>query len=389
MSRARILVDAAVYAPQSFAACGPGEPSEAVVEARRSAELLRGDLTGVCALVTRTVTRVGPELLARAPDLRFVGSASAGFDHVDRDALHEAGVAFAHAPGCNADAVAQWVLAAMLHAGALRIEGEPKALVSEGPVGIVGVGATGGALARLLKAGGVPTMLCDPLRAQRDASFEHRPLDELLAHCQSLSLHVPLTREGPFATERMLSATSVREALQRGRTLVNACRGDVIALPALDELGGLPGALVLDVWPGEPQLDWDLLAAAPSCVRVTTPHIAGYSARGKARATDMVRAAMARHFGRELPPAQAREQLEAHPAPSLRAALISNAQLERDDRAMRALCARPASERPAGWRELRANYPLRAENSEFGAPSHWDSPGEITLATALGFCPPQ
>ncbi len=244
-------------------------------------------------LLVRSVTRVGPELL-EGSRVRFVGTATSGTDHVDLRWLAARGIAFASAAGSNARAVAQYVVAAIL---ALR----PGLLESPGParLGVVGVGHVGSMVARLARAMGMEVVGNDPPRARREGPEGFVPLRELLEWSDVVTLHVPLTTSGPDATLH-LAGRGFFETMRPGSTFINTSRGDVLApealRAALPELAGV----ALDVWPGEPSPPLDLVEAC----RIATPHLAGYTAEAKLRATAMLRAALEEHLGMEPGPTE-------------------------------------------------------------------------------------
>jgi len=232
--------------------------------------LKRADLRDADILLVRSVTPVTESLLAGTP-VRFVGSATIGTDHVDLAALDRMGIAFACAPGCNARAVAEYVLQALLMAS--RRHGRS---LRGSSVGVIGLGNVGGLVASWLRALGVEVLGCDPplARAGRVSSVS---LDEALS-ADAISLHVPLIKQGPEATRHLLDMDRL-QALHHGQTLINTCRGPVIDNQALARrLARGDGPLsFLDVWEGEPRVDPVLLER----VFCGSPHVAGYSVEGK------------------------------------------------------------------------------------------------------------
>lgn len=317
----------------------------------RGAQITTKHLLHADALLVRSVTRVDATLL-EGTNVRFVGSATAGVDHVDVDALARAGITFAHAPGCNARAVLEYVLAATLGHSELR-----------GPVGVVGFGQIGRRLATAVRRLGFEVWVCDPPRAEAgDTSEAFLSLPALLERCNTVSFHVPRVRQGTHATRHLLGAEGLRR-LPDGALVLNTSRGDVVDNAALHEwLDADRGDAVLDVWEGEPQLRWALLSHPR--VRLATPHIAGYTAEGKARGTAMLHAAFCRSFGvrasfdpdRVLPQAAALPT-DADPAAVLRAVHS----LRPTDAVTRALLERPEYERPAAFEALRRGYAFRRE----------------------------
>lgn len=306
-------------------------------------EIRRDHLLDADALVVRTVTRVDGRLLEGTP-VRFVGSATTGTDHVALDELEALGIDFAHAPGCNAEAVAEWVAAAIPFCAA---RGDPAWAC--GPLGIVGLGRIGQRVWVWARALGIPVRVCDPPLARTgtmpDVDFES--LSALLTGCSALTVHVPLTDGGPDPTRNLLDAAAMRTLLQAGTLLVHTSRGGVIDEAPL-HVPGWPGRAALDVWAGEPDIDWALVRR-PS-VLVATPHVAGYSQGGKRAATLAIHGALCRAFGLE-------HALELPPAEP-----DGDVPLARDTEALRAIASQPAADRPRAFTNLRDTYPLRGRS---------------------------
>ncbi|MDU7255211.1 MAG: DUF3410 domain-containing protein [Escherichia coli] len=219
------------------------------------------------ALMVRSVTKVNESLLGGKP-IKFVGTATAGTDHVDEAWLKQAGIGFSAAPGCNAIAVVEYVFSSLL----MLAERDGFSL-HDRTVGIVGVGNVGRRLQARLEALGITTLLCDPPRADRGDEGDFRSLDELVQHADILTFHTPLFKDGPYKTLHLADEKLIR-SLKPGAILINACRGAVVdntaLLTCLNE--GQKLSVVLDVWEGEPELNVELLKK----VDIGTPHIAGY-----------------------------------------------------------------------------------------------------------------
>lgn len=279
----KILVDENMpYARELFSRLGevkavPGRPIPV-------AELDDAD-----ALMVRSVTKVNEALLAGKP-VKFVGTATAGTDHVDDRWLTQAGIGFSAAPGCNAIAVVEYVFSALL----MLAERDGFAL-RDRTVGIVGVGNVGRRLQARLEAFGVRTLLCDPPRADRGDEGDFRSLDELVREADILTFHTPLLKDGPYKTLHLADEALIAR-LKPGSILINACRGAVVDNAALLARlnAGQQLSVVLDVWEGEPDLNVELL----SKVDIGTPHIAGYTLEGKARGTTQVFEAFSAFIGR-------------------------------------------------------------------------------------------
>ncbi len=321
--------------------------------------ITRAALHDIEALLVRSVTRVDRTMLEGTP-VRFVASATAGIDHVDTQALAELGIAFAHAPGSNADSVVDYVLAV------LALAFPPPAGLQGRCVGIIGCGQVGGRLLRRLRALGVPCRVHDPLLGAA-APPEEAPLAEVLA-ADIVTLHVPLTREGAHATQHMISARELR-ALRDDALLINAARGAVV------ENGVLRDALlqrpqlraVLDVWENEPLPDRALLAR----VLVGTPHIAGYAWDGKLRGASQVFEALAAFAGLEWGAGAATGlcapsvgDLREHDCGSWQEAVLACYDPRHDDARLRAVALeQDRTARAAGFDRLRRDYPPRREFS--------------------------
>ncbi len=337
----------------------PGlQPFEALGEVLRvdGRTLTAAQLKGAEVLLVRSVTRVDADLLAGS-GVRFVGSATIGTDHVDRPALERLGIAFAHAPGCNARAVAEYVLQALL----LACRQQQRSL-RDSRVGIVGLGNVGRRVADWLLALGVEVLACDP-PLQRTGADTIVPLVDLeqVLEADLITLHVPLTVAGEDRTRHLLDGGRLAR-LGRRRVLLSTCRGPVIDNAALlAQLASGDGPLtLLDVWEGEPCPDPRLLER----VWRGSPHVAGYSVEGKLLGTAMLYQAWCRWQGR--PPAPF--ALDASGG-ALRAAVNSEAdllallqhayRLDDDDQRLRAAVREPAP--GAAFDALRKHYPPRHE----------------------------
>ena len=248
------------------------------------------DLRDADVLLVRSVTRVDEALLAGSR-VRFVGTATAGIDHVDTAYLDAAGIAFASAPGCNARAVGEYVLACVVAWAAAR--GQP---VDGLRCGLIGVGHAGNAARTMLEAVGVRCLLHDPPRARREGGAGFVDIETALA-ADVVSLHVPLVEHGEHATHHLLDAQRLG-LLRPGTLLINAARGGVVEeaelLPRL-LAGDLHAAL--DCWEGEPA-PWPALVSA---AWIATPHVAGHSVDARRRATRQLQVALARFLDCEAP----------------------------------------------------------------------------------------
>ena len=322
------------------------------------------ELVDADALLIRSITRVNESLISNSP-VKFVGTATAGFDHVDHECLHNRGVYFTNAPGCNAVSVVEYVMAA------LDILAERDNFdLRERTVGIVGKGQVGGRLYQLLNNLGVTVYANDPL-CEVDPDVQFLALDELLARCDVICLHTPLTTTGDYPTHHLIGAEEL-ERMQSGTILVNAGRGGVVDNQALKTClqNNKDLSVVLDVWEFEPDADPELIER----VDIATPHIAGYSLDGKIRGTEIIYHAFCQFFG--LP---ARVHLGGvTPIPALKkigfsegaerkqacaTAIRAVYDIRRDDHLMRTLVGHNAETRKQWFDQFRKNYSERREFS--------------------------
>jgi erythronate-4-phosphate dehydrogenase len=313
-------------------------------------------------LLVRSITRVDRSLL-EGSSVRFVGTATIGDDHIDKAYLAERGIAFAAAPGSNAESVAQYVAAGLLVL-AERFQRDLTTMT----LGIVGVGNVGRRVHRVARALGLDCVLNDPPLARETGDPRYRPIEEILA-CDAVSLHVPLTRHGPDATFHLADASFLR-GLRRGAILINTSRGPVAdgaaLLRALDDRH--LGACILDVWEGEPDIDTALLKR----VLIGTPHIAGYSFDGKVNGARMIYEAACRFLN--VPPHWDPAPLLPEPecprlvldgaAPNaVSTAVRAVYDIMNDDAALRGILTQPEAERRKRFDRLRKEYPRRREFS--------------------------
>jgi erythronate-4-phosphate dehydrogenase len=318
-------------------------------------DISRQQLAEIDVLLVRSVTQVSAQLLAGTP-VRFVGSATIGTDHIDLPWLAQSGIHFAHAPGCNAMAVAEYVLQAVL--GWLLENGREAADIS---IGVMGCGNVGSQVAALFSAMGTQVRCCDPPRQQRGelAAEEWHSFQQVL-QCDVVSLHVPLSLDGPDQTFHLLGAEQLA-GMSSQQLLLNTCRGAVIDNQALLKVPAakLP-ELVLDVWEGEPQVP----AALFERVRCGTPHIAGYSVEGKLRGSWMVYDALAHWFSQSAPQSAPQPQASWYDGnietlADVLALLQSRYAMLADHQRLEAslVAAQPAQE----FDQLRKHYPARHE----------------------------
>ena len=236
-------------------------------------------------LFVRTRTRCDASLL-EGSSVRFIATATIGTDHIDLDYCRRRGITVTNAPGCNAPAVAQYVLSTIGH----YLNGSQVAGLT---LGVVGVGHVGSIVARWGEALGMKVLRCDPPR-QRLEGGNFCSLDLIAREAEIITFHTPLTHSGDDATFHLADSEFMRHA-EQCRLLINAARGGVVDEQAVVEAlqGGTLLAAAIDCWEHEPDINPRLLQYA----FVATPHIAGYSAEGKCRAVAMTLDAFERHYG--------------------------------------------------------------------------------------------
>ena len=319
------------------------------------------------ALIVRSVTKVDATLLADTT-VQFVGTATTGVEHIDREYLAARDIGFAAALGCNANAVAEYVLTALL------VTAHTKGLVLSGKtMGIIGVGRIGSLVAAKAPALGLRTLLHDPPLARATGDRRYRPLSEIL-QADFVTLHVPLTLDGPDATFHLIGADELAH-MATSSILINTARGEVVDNDALLEAltGRTVGGAVMDVWEREPSIHWDLL----NHVTLGTPHVAGYSSDAKINGTVMLYHACCRFWGTEpawAPPPDQPTTLAPGPSPHLafdatgkdfqtlaHEIATTLCDLPGDHARMRDLLAIPEPLRPRAFDQLRRDYPHRRE----------------------------
>lgn len=317
--------------------------------------LCNADLQETDILVVRSVTKVNAQLLADTP-VRFVASATIGFDHIDLDYLRQQGIGFARAPGCNAVSAAEYVLAALCHWSLVR----EKPLQGRS-IGIIGHGNVGSRVRQLCENMGMYCVVNDP-PLQEQSHTGLYPIEAALA-CNVVTLHVPFTRCGQHPTFRLLNAPRIA-ALRPGTLLLNTARGGVVEenalLSRLQTRSDLD--VILDTWENEPAINLELLRHT----LLGTPHIAGYSLDGKVRGTEMVYRACCQFLQVEpqwSSPLTPQEPLPMAAGYDHRRDVLYAYDIREDDRRMTALLHDDAAEYGKHFDRLRKTYPVRREFS--------------------------
>ncbi len=335
------------------------------------AQIRRDHLRNAECLITRTRTRCNRELL-EGTKVRFIASATIGFDHIDTHWCRQAGIRWTNSPGCNSGSVSQYITAALLEMSERR-----NFYLQDKTLGIIGVGHVGSKVERIAKLLGMKILLNDPPRSRADGPEHFTDLKKLISNSDIITLHVPLNREGPDQTLHLVDQEFLEE-MKPGAILINTSRGEVVDESALiqwaknDRKRNPPSlvthhssrvtrhsSLVLDVWENEPRINRELMTLAD----IATPHIAGYSLDGKMNATRMVVQAVATEFGLKMDPEAGLTGLQAYGLPyhasrfTYHDYIRSTYDILADDQRLR--------ESPETFEEQRNNYPERREFSGY------------------------
>lgn len=256
------------------------------------AEMTTEALRDVDGILIRTRTHCNESLL-QGTKVKFIATATIGYDHIDTKYCDEAGIYWVNAPGCNSSSVQQYIASTLL-----TMAKKYNFQLSETTIGIVGVGNVGKKVEKIARLFGMNVLLNDPPRAREEGPEKFVSLDELLSRSDIITLHVPLNKSGEDITYHLANDAFFAK-LDHKKLLINASRGPVVqtssVIKALHE--NVIHACVLDVWENEPNINTELL----SLVDIATPHIAGYSADGKANGTSMSVAELRKFFNLPMP----------------------------------------------------------------------------------------
>ena len=234
------------------------------------------------ALIIRTRTKCNEETLSGSR-IKLIASATIGTDHIDLPWCERHGIEVQNAEGCNAGGVADYVFSALYGVASRRAIN-----LTGATIGIIGVGNVGRKVEQMALSLGFRVLRNDPPRARAEGPEGFVSLDTLLQEADIITFHVPLDE-----TTRGMADDAFFEKVRPGTIFINASRGEVVDESALLHARPKLGAMVLDTWCNEPQVNPNLLEACD----IATPHIAGYSYQGKQNGTAMAVQAVARHFG--------------------------------------------------------------------------------------------
>lgn len=324
--------------------------------------LTHDDVKESDVLLVRSVTKVNEALIGNTA-LQFVGSATIGTDHLDIEALEKHQIAWSNAAGCNAQAVAEYVITALLHLNVSLID-QNKTFT----LGIIGLGNVGSRLAYMATLLGWHVIGYDPF--VKCNYIQQVELERLLKTADAITTHVPLTKVGEHPTYHLINAEALA-MMKPEAILINSARGAVVEEAALiDDIKKTQRKVVLDVFEHEPEISKELL----DLISIVTPHIAGYSLEGKARGTQMIYEAFCKTFDYA-----AHKKFESQlPAceqyfygnnikQTLKKYLTEIYDIQRDDDNLRA-CLKDGKVDQKAFDYLRKTYPLRREWAAHGGP---------------------
>jgi erythronate-4-phosphate dehydrogenase len=343
-------------------------------------EISRNHLLDAEGLITRTRTHCNRALL-EGTSVRFIASATIGYDHIDTDYCRGKGIVWSNAPGCNSFSVQQYVVSTLLW---LAVHRNMK--LSDRTLGVVGVGNVGSKVAAAAGALGMKVLLNDPPREREEGSAGFVTLKKVMEQSDIISLHVPLNRGGMDNTYQLVGREFLK-GVKKGAILINTSRGGVVDESALLEeiRSGWLSDVILDVFENEPSVNRELLGA----ITLATPHIAGYSLDGKAQGTTMSVRAVSRFFGLGIDSWSP----DSVPAPEF-SELLADASEEKLypliwDIFSRTYNVASDHERlrsaPDKFEKLRGDYPFRREPSAYAVRLFQGYPEIRTILEQLGF----
>jgi erythronate-4-phosphate dehydrogenase len=332
------------------------------------------------AIVTRTRTICNEKLLAGS-SVKFIATATIGYDHIDTDYCDASDIKWTNAPGCNSKSVEQYI------ASTIMVLAERKNLqLKDLTIGVVGVGNVGSKVAKICNLFGMKVMLNDPPRERDEGPAAFVSLKQVMDEADIITLHVPLNMKGEDATFH-LGSGEFFSGLKHKPILINSCRGEVVetlAVKAALKSNQISG-FVCDCWENEPDIDLELLAMT----EIATPHIAGYSKDGKATGTQMSVQAISQFFILGLEnwqpsgveqPENAVFELDGSGLTEqgiIAKAILHTYDIRNDDQDFR--------QNTSQFEQLRGDYPVRREFPAFTIVPKNVSDGTLEILKKLGF----
>lgn len=305
-------------------------------------------------LIVRTVAKLDRQMLENT-SVKLICTATIGFDHIDTKYCEDNGIVWKNAPGCNSSSVQQYITSVLI------LLSQKKGFdLANKTIGIVGVGNVGKKVAKACEILGMRVLQNDPVREAIEGPDGFVSIETIKSESDIITFHTPLTHEGEFSTYHMANSAFF-DSLEKKPVIINSARGSIIDTHAIKKAirtQQISGA-VIDCWENEPEIDLEYM----EMVDIATPHIAGYSADGKANATRMSLETIARFYDLDRSPIDNINPL----APS--ESIIDLNKFEQSDRLYSALLAtyNPMTDyealksAPYTFKKLRNEYPLRRE----------------------------
>lgn len=344
------------------------------------AKVTADDVRDADAIITRTRTCCNAELLAGS-SVKFIATATIGFDHIDTEYCALNNITWTNCPGCNSGSVNQYIASALL-----SLSVKHNIPLDESTIGIIGVGNVGKKIAHTAQAFGMKVLLNDPPRARAEGEHNFTDLDLLLKNSDFVTTHTPLNRDGEDKTFH-LADTEFFNKMKSEAFYINTSRGEVSNNKDLKTalLNKSIAGAVLDVWEDEPHINLELM----ELLEYATPHIAGYSKDGKANGTSMSVRALAKFFDLPLQnwtpqnvPIPEISHITIASGSVIEKELIQAVGLSYDI----ALDSRHLRDAPSCFEQQRGDYPLRREFGSFTFDVDAKcNPQAATVLTNLGF----
>ncbi len=310
------------------------------------------------ALITRSITTCNAELLENT-SVKLIASATIGDDHIDKDFCRENKIEWRTARGCNANAVVQYFFAALL-----SLSDRVGYNLKNKTIGIIGAGNIGSKVEKVSRTLGLNVLINDPPREREEGTAGFSSIDLIQQEADIITLHVPLSFGGQDKTFHLVDQDFIKK-LQKPVIMINSSRGSVVDADAL-KFGisqGMISHVVLDVWEGEPHIDPEVLKLSS----IGTPHIAGYSIEGKAKATEMVVNSVSEFFNLPFknwkPQTGLKEEVLVvdlkglNELQSIQKVFRAAYDIQKDNTLMR--------ENPSDFERIRGSYIFRRENSGY------------------------
>ena len=216
-------------------------------------------------LFIRSTLKINEDLLANTK-IKFVGSATAGFDHIDQHYLENNNIAWFYSPGCNSSSVVHYVMSSISHLVNNNL------FDMNDDIGIVGYGNVGRKLSKALTNVGIKNISYDPLLDLKNL----KNFDDI-KRCKLISFHIPLTVDSKFPTKNMINACLLKSF--ENKIIINTSRGEIADESEILNNSNL--IYISDVWKNEPYPSIKMINHS----YISTPHIAGYSYDGKINGT--------------------------------------------------------------------------------------------------------